>query len=355
MPETDLPSKRNEFAKLLFAMFALPLPFEAAIAFVKREPYDPRRAAILLGTIGVMLIFGLLMRQRAKDWYVQSIIGYYAILIGFVLAAAGLAAVFAEDNLSSLIWPDGTASILTALASTLGFLLIGAGLYLVRERRRRAEAEIDMKVPRDISAVRIVEHNKLAVALWQETADHETTVMRQPIIELARNALAVEDLHYLAMFDENAECQFYVDLFDDPKVASFARGPKAARRETYIRLGHYLRFITKHHDIAYPGLHTGSLVRMVYDVEQGAAYYYGLSTEGFLVGVTLNQTRVDPTDWKLSELANAIRVQLGMTEAEDFYRLCPKCNKSNRGRHPDHTPGEGGGSNVHELRPRDAS
>jgi hypothetical protein len=166
----------------------------------------------------------------------------------------------------------------------------------------------------------------------------------------------VETLHYVAMFNEDTEIQFYADLFDERRVGARVRGNNAERRETHAKLGHYMRYLVTRHEKEYPALHTGPLVRLVLDVLQGAVYYYSLSDKGFLVGVTLDQRQVDPTDWKMSILTNDIRLEMGMTEMEDYYRLCPQCGASNRSRHPHlpaQRPGDDGGT-VHELRPRDA-
>jgi hypothetical protein len=81
-------------------------------------------------------------------------------------------------------------------------------------------------------------------------------------------------------------------------------------------------------DKRFAGLDSGVLVRLVLDVKKGALYFYSLDREGFLLGVTLDQRQVDPTDRKLSELANRILVLRGGVESQDFsVRLPPEQRK----------------------------
>jgi hypothetical protein len=68
-------------------------------------------------------------------------------------------------------------------------------------------------------------------------------------------------------------------------------------------------------------LDSGTLIRLVLDVERGALYYYVVHSESerFLVGVTLDQDMVHVTDRKLQTLVDDIRHHLGhprITELE---------------------------------------
>ena len=61
-------------------------------------------------------------------------------------------------------------------------------------------------------------------------------------------------------------------------------------------------------------LHTGRLVRVVLDVEQGAIYYYEVSREParHLVAVTLDQDHVYTVDAELEALKGTLRRLLGL-------------------------------------------
>jgi hypothetical protein len=92
----------------------------------------------------------------------------------------------------------------------------------------------------------------------------------------------------------------------------------------------HIRYVVGQLDNRLADLHTGKLVRVVLDVEQGAIYFYNLGDIGFLVGVTLDQQQVDPADWKMSLIANEFLRAHGRQEDDDFYPLCPRCGATNR-------------------------
>ncbi|MDI1460605.1 hypothetical protein QEZ54_06480 [Catellatospora sp. KI3] len=324
--------KLDDYTKLLIALFVTPAPFEIAIGVVKREQYDFRRLAIILGTLIVLAgVLGVL--RRRTWWYPQIIVGYYVLLVGVVLSALGVTAVIWDDEIRAMTGWSGTVEIIvTALSPSLGVLLVASGVYLVRERRRRAVAELDNPLPDRTSKTRIVAVNKRTSAVW--TTDDTTHQRgRNTLVTISQGFLSVDDLHYIAWYTPQADCEFYVDLFDDDALELLATGDSAERRTNYMRHGRHIRhLITKLSD-RLDDLETGLLVRVVLDVEKGAIYHYNLPGLGFLIGVTLDQRKVDPTDWKLSDLANAILRAHGKNEDDDFYRLCPHCGRTNRG-HP---------------------
>jgi hypothetical protein len=116
-------------------------------------------------------------------------------------------------------------------------------------------------------------------------------------------ALNPAELIYLARVG-NGHVVEEVDLFDHAEVVA-ARPPgepPETARAYYRRLaeecGMYARQLGQ---IARQAVR-GRLLRVVLDVEQGAIYYYRLSSAEFLVGLTLNQKRVSEADEKLGDL-----------------------------------------------------
>ncbi|MEV0457918.1 hypothetical protein [Catellatospora methionotrophica] len=324
--------KLDDYTKLLVALFATPAPFEIAIGVVKREQYDYRRLAIILGTLIVLAaVLGVL--RRRSWWYPQIVVGYYVLLVGTALAGLGLTAVIWDDEIRAMTGWSGTVEIIvTALAPSLGVLLVAAGAYLVRERRNRARAELDSPLPDRTSMAKMTPLNLRTSAVW---TSEDTTRQRgrNTLIAISQRFLDINDLHYVAWFTPQADCDFYVDLFDDDALDLMATGDSGDRRTNYMRHARHVRHLIGKLSDRLDDLDTGPLVRVVLDVEKGAIFYYSLPGLGFLVGVTLDQQKVDPTDWKMSDLSNAFLRAHGKQEDDDFYRLCPHCGRSNRG-HP---------------------
>ena len=125
-----------------------------------------------------------------------------------------------------------------------------------------------------------------------------------PQADLCRKAVDPRDLHYVAWCrDGEPLCVF--DCFDDRHMSRhFNRMISPAdRRDFYAafcaklpeRVGQLGR--TANRALG------GRLQRIVFDVEQGAIYYYRLGARQYLVGVTLKQAEVANTDRRLARLA----------------------------------------------------
>lgn len=320
--------KLDDFTKLVIAMFATPAPFEIALGIIKRESYDFRRLAIIIGTLGVLALGLGVLRGRIR-WYPQTIVGYYIILVGLGLTAFGVSAAFWDDQFRGAVqWSAEVEIAVTALAPSLGVLMIASGVYLVRDRYRRANEELDTPLPDKITLGKLTPIDKHTAVVWQAD-DASTQAARRELIALCQAKLSVEDLHFIAMFDTDGQCQFYLDFFDDDLLANKATGDSGERRAAYVRHSRHVRYLVGKLDRRFASLSTGKLVRFVLDVEKGAIFYYDLGVEGFLVGVTLDQQMVDPTDWKLSTLANEILRARGRQLDDDFTRLCTVCGNTN--------------------------
>lgn len=341
-------SRIEGLPRLLVTLFLAPAPFEIAIGVAKRESYDFRRVIIIVGTLAVIALVLTLLRRRTW-WYPQIIVGYYVTAVGLAVAGFGITATIWDDGVRAVTrWSRGVEIAVTALAPTLGILLVVAGVYLIIERRRRAFAELDAPMRERVEMARMTPLKQHTSAVW--TSEDTTRLRgREKLISLCQEALNVADLHYVAYYTADGECNFYVDLFDDEDIALKARGDNSDRRINYVRHARHLRHVITKLNARISDLHTGPMVRVVLDVEQGAIFYYDLGKDGFLVGVTLDQRQVDPTDWKMSNLANAILRSFGKQEDDDFYRLCPVCGANNRG-HDTHR-GDNGGNVVPLPRP----
>lgn len=345
--------KSDGFTRLLIAMFVIPAPFEITLGVVKGDSYDFRRLGIILGTLLLLALVLSLLRGRVR-WYPQVIVGVFVLLIGLALAAFGATTAIWGDEIRSMPgWSAGVDITVTTLAPSLGLLMLVAGAYLVRERLVRAKEEHDTPLPERISMAKMIPLNQHTSAEWR--ADDPTHQKgRDALVKICQGFLAIGDLHFVAYYTKSAECDFYVDLFDDAQLEPLVSGESGDRRSDYVAHGRHIRHLVTKLDVRFTSLETGRLVRVVLDVEQGAIYYYDLGNQGFLIGVTLDQQKVDPTDWKMSNLANAMLRAKGQQEDDDFYRLCPMCHKTNRGQAHDHPPADA--SNVTPIqRPRNGS
>jgi hypothetical protein len=313
----------DNMIKLIIAIFVVPAPFEIIVGVVKREQYDYTRLAIILGALVVLAVLLAILRNRQLR--VQSIVGYYLVLAGSIIAAFGLAVTFRPDLfVGATPWTPYVTTGISALAPSLGLLLVASGFYLVREQRHRIHEDLDQPGPTNIMSPRMIKLNGQDVSIWR--SDHFTTRPgAKAILELCQGYLSVVDLHFVAYYGAEGDCLFYLDCLDDEAMAHFDVRDTPDRRRLYERHGRHLRSLSSKLDKRFLSLDSGVLVRLVFDVKKGALYLYNLEREGFLLGVTLDQRQVDQTDQKLSELANRVLVMRGGVESQDFsVRLPPE-------------------------------
>ncbi|MGI5498597.1 hypothetical protein [Lentzea sp. CA-135723] len=138
-------------------------------------------------------------------------------------------------------------------------------------------------------------------------AEHRATVAEDvpdAVLRACRDAVRPQDLHYVA-YCEGGAVLAELDQFDHPSLAPFfSQITVGARRAFYRGFTQELGTIAQRFNrLASSGPPGGLLIRLVLDVEQGAIYYYRLSIGSYLVGVTVDQSRVVPTDDRLAALA----------------------------------------------------
>ena len=304
--------------KLILSIFLLPAPFEIVTAFAKREDYDYRRLVIVGVLVAVLAVVVLVWQRRHTR--VQSAIGVYLVFIGAAVTALGIVLTFNPDALlGSTTWTPAVETALSALTPAMGVLLLVAGGYLIRDQVSRTREDASAPSPRSISNPKPLPLGDRTGSVWRSVhfAQHPAA---EDLVGLCAAQLSTTDLHFVAFFTTDDDCLFYVDVLDDANMRRFNVRDTADRRRQYEQVGRYARGVTRRIDRRFRGLASGALVRLVLDVEKGAIYYYKLRDVGYLIGVTLDQTEVDPTDRKLSELANQILPHLGGRPDDDFYR-----------------------------------
>ncbi len=127
------------------------------------------------------------------------------------------------------------------------------------------------------------------------------------LMAACRDAVRPTDLQLVA-YCLPGEVVFTADCLDDRSLAPFfTQIAVGARRRFYQRLSEDLCALAARFSRATSTALGGLLLRMVLDVEQGAIYYYRLKAGDYLVGVTVDQSRVSAADDRMSSLANRAR------------------------------------------------
>jgi hypothetical protein len=126
--------------------------------------------------------------------------------------------------------------------------------------------------------------------------------------ELLFNAvIAPADVHYLALCADGVTA-LSVDCLDHDDVSRFFTQIGVDERRTFLRsftrsVPSIVERLTR-----ITATVTGSQVlRLVLDIELGAIYYYRLSRDVFLIGVTLDQDQVGTADRKVADVAVGCR------------------------------------------------
>lgn len=120
-------------------------------------------------------------------------------------------------------------------------------------------------------------------------------------------ALRPAGLHYLSHY-RSGEQAAAVDILEHPELeAFFNRGVAVADRRTrYRRLAGDLSLLVLQVSRDLRRAVAGDVARLVLDVEMGAVYYYRLSPDDYLFGVTLDQDAVSQADHTMWTVARQL-------------------------------------------------
>lgn len=133
------------------------------------------------------------------------------------------------------------------------------------------------------------------------------------ILELCAAAIQPDDVHYVAYYRDRGFV-FSTDLLDHGSLARFVLHIDAEeRRRRYRDIGCLLHLVTGQMNRSLLSSMGSPLDQLVADVEEGAVYYINLGDDDFLVGVTLDQSRVAIADVVLQELAESVRLSASVT------------------------------------------
>ncbi len=179
--------------------------------------------------------------------------------------------------------------------------MLSAGLFLKYDQRHAVYLTVD-KVGQPGNAQ--IEHND-GVVWWRfpHYGMHFDT-----ILDLAKSALSIDGLHFVAFFHEQ-HCTFHVDILDSVELDRFfsTNHDRDERRGRYKHAGNRLEALVRSLNEYFRAIEGGELIRLVLDVEKGAIYYFWVDSRIYLVGVTLRQEMVDVADESLASLVDKIR------------------------------------------------
>ncbi|GAA2365410.1 hypothetical protein Cme02nite_31570 [Catellatospora methionotrophica] len=298
----------QRMAGILASSIALPLIFEILLALLGDESFNFGRAAVTVVVVGItaagLYLFrpGWLNMQRARATFL--------ILAGLGTAIHGFLVTAAFDLFEDKDLVQDVVGMTTLLLGVTVFA-VGCFYFRVEDGQEVIENPRTTRVPVEEIAV-----SPVAGVYEADSSD-------RALLEACRDALSVERLHYIAMYeppdaDPSAPAQrvFSVDTFEQARYR--VRGLSAhQRRELYHAQGEQVCRLRHDLDPQLAHLHTGPLVRLVLDVEQGAIYYYEVSRNPsrHLVAVTLDQDHVYTTDAELEMLKGRLRRELGLPRA----------------------------------------
>jgi hypothetical protein len=187
------------------------------------------------------------------------------------------------------------AAMAGGVAERMGVQTLDWGGFLRRQRSREENAAT---APDPIPAAA-----EVAPHLWPSG----TGVVRDWRSALCRNALSPRHLHYAGIFRNGAPL-FFADILHDRALAHFfQRVTHEGRRRGYLEVARQVELHLDRLSRMLEVVGSSSLVRLVIDVAQGAIYFLPLGDGEWVVGVTLNQSRVDDADHAVCQLAAQIR------------------------------------------------
>ncbi|WP_329338965.1 hypothetical protein OG866_28280 [Streptomyces sp. NBC_00663] len=124
------------------------------------------------------------------------------------------------------------------------------------------------------------------------------------VVAPLRAALDVDGLHYVTYYAGDV---YSADMFRHPALRRYflATTPQR-RRDKYGRMGLLLPGVARRMNASLSAILEGEVLQIVLDVEQGAVYYHALPDQRYLVGVTLDQSRVAEADQRVGQLGREL-------------------------------------------------
>ncbi|WP_020524624.1 hypothetical protein [Catelliglobosispora koreensis] len=298
----------RRMAGILASSIALPLVFEILLALIGDEQFNFARAGITVVVVG--LAAGLLYAARPGWLNMQRARATFLVLAGLGSALHGFLVTAMPDIFDNNELVQDVVGMMTLIIGVTTFA-VGCFYFRVEDVQEAAENPATTKVPDEEVAVSTVP------GMYQADSSDRA------LLDACKAALSVERLHYVALYeppdsepDGAPQRIFSVDTFEQARYR-VRQLTAHQRRELYQAQGAQVIELRRALDQQLGHLHTGTLVRLVLDVEQGAIYYYEISRNPsrHLIAVTLDQDHVYTTDAELELLKGRLRRDLGLPRA----------------------------------------
>ncbi|MGC5010232.1 hypothetical protein ACLQ2R_05665 [Streptosporangium sp. DT93] len=297
----------DRFSKLpaiIASLVLLPVLLELLAWYIEGEEYDVARAITVISVIVTLaLVATALGRIRARLPVL--------LVVGLTVTAAGEAVLGFVAAFGPVLWRGGVPGEVHGLITTgISVFAVVTGVYLLVQYRRGLYLpylEAGMGPLPTSTKRKVIGESEILIRTMPGIG---------PSVEKALTSCVAmadqEDLHFVAYYADK-RCRFYVDVLDDADLAHFFHDTdQEQRRKIYLQAGNQLSWLTQRLDRQLHRMEGGSLVRTVLDVERGAMYLHWIDETRYLVGVTLDQRRVDAADTKLAELVDLIRGHFGL-------------------------------------------
>ncbi|MFC5754382.1 hypothetical protein [Actinomadura rugatobispora] len=128
---------------------------------------------------------------------------------------------------------------------------------------------------------------------------------------LCRRALGRHTVQYVSYYIRGNQ-QFWQDTFASAHAPGIASPDDAKRkRESLETSGQHLHYVVARLDKAFEPVRSGRLIRCVFDVGEGALFYYSPFHGEYLVGASLEESPVDEADATMVWLCDEVRLARG--------------------------------------------
>lgn len=307
------PSAAKEWPRRLSALLGtsliVPVLGEFVIALINKDQFNLVRALVFVAILGGCAL--ALLSSRLRRMSLRLAMAVFLIVAGLATVTFGFLLAVNPD----VVHNDTVSDVVGIITLSVGLFILCAGLLLLYDQRATTTIAEDLSDPAEEQTPNGPNH-----AVLRRFAPYRAEAY-DGIVALCRGRLSVKDLHYLAYYVDQRPV-FRIDLLNDPTLARFHGlvGPDD-RRASYERHGRTVHRMMAKLNAEFRTLDSGTLIRLVLDVERGALYYYVVHSESsrFLVGVTLDQDMVHVADGKLQTLVDDLRHHLGhprLTELE---------------------------------------
>ncbi|NRQ38668.1 hypothetical protein HII36_43620 [Nonomuraea sp. NN258] len=289
----------GRFAVVVASLVLLPLVLELLSWYIEREDYSVSRAVTVLTVIVVLAVLALVLgRIRARLPLL--------LVAAMTVTAVGEGVLGFVAAFGPIWWGGGVRSELFGLITAgVSAFTVATGLYLMLLYSRGLYLPHLTAPPGPLPSAtkrKVIGESEILIRTVPEPSASLTKALDTCVAMLDQ-----DDLHFVGYFT-GQRCLFYTDVLDDADLAHFFHETtQEQRRLLYLQAGTQLQWLTARLDRQLSGIESGSLIRTVLDVERGALYLYWVDADRYLIGVTLDQRKVDVADDKMARLVDAIR------------------------------------------------